>query len=239
MPADEGFPWLLSSCIRKVGFDIEGAVSQPEKESVMNTAMTILYKVHDNLYVNLTNKCPCACTFCVRLSMDTVSSIDERSLWLEREPSFDEIVAEFDKYNVAEFKEIVFCGFGEPTERLDTLIAVARYVKERFGSRVRVNTNGMADLIWERDTAPDFAGVVDTVSISLNSPDPVKYQKVVRCRFGERSFHAMLAFARNVKEYVPEVVLTTVETVLSREEEERCAEICREIGVTYRIRPWE
>ena len=230
---------MLSSCIRKVGFDIEGAVSQPEKESVMNKAMTILYKVHDNLYVNLTNKCPCACTFCVRLSMDTVSSIDERSLWLEREPSFDEIVAEFDKYNVAEFKEIVFCGFGEPTERLDTLIAVARYVKERFGSRVRVNTNGMADLIWERDTAPDFAGVVDTVSISLNSPDPVKYQKVVRCRFGERSFHAMLAFARNVKEYVPEVVLTTVETVLSREEEERCAEICREIGVTYRIRPWE
>ena len=205
----------------------------------MNKAMTILYKVHNNLYVNLTNKCPCACTFCVRLSMDTVSSIDERSLWLEREPTYEEIIAEFEAYNVAEFEEVVFCGFGEPTERLDVLIAVARYVKERFGSRVRVNTNGMADLIWERDTAPDFAGVVDTVSISLNSPDPVKYQEVVRCRFGEKSFHAMLAYARNVKKYVPEVVLTTVETVLSREEEERCAEICREIGVTYRIRPWE
>ena len=205
----------------------------------MNKAMTILYKVHDNLYVNLTNKCPCACTFCVRQSMDTVSAIDGRSLWLEREPTYEEVIAEFSKYDLAQFKELVFCGFGEPTERLDVLIAVARYAKERYGCRIRVNTNGMADLIWERDTSADFAGVVDTVSISLNSPDPVKYQEVVRCRFGEKSFQAMLDFARNVKRYVPEVVLTTVETVLSKEEEGGCAEICRELGVTYRIRPWE
>jgi len=205
----------------------------------MNKAMTILYKVHNNLYVNLTNRCPCACTFCVRLSMDTVSSIDERSLWLEREPSYEEIASEFDKYDMADFEELVFCGYGEPTERLDVLAAVAHYAKERFGCRVRVNTNGMADLIWGRDTSADFAGIVDVVSISLNSPDPEKYQSVVRSRFGEKSFHAMLAFAQNVKRYVPEVVLTTVETVLTKEEEERCAEICRNIGVTYRIRPWE
>lgn len=205
----------------------------------MKKAMTILYKVHNNLYVNLTNRCPCACTFCVRQSMDTVSSIDERSLWLEREPTLEEILKEFDGYNLSEFNEVVFCGYGEPTERLDVLVQVARYVKERFGSRVRVNTNGMADLIWARDTSADFAGVVDTVSISLNSPDPVKYQEVVRCRFGERSFYAMLEFAKNVKKHVPQVVLTTVETVLTKEEEARCAEICREIGVSYRIRPWE
>lgn len=205
----------------------------------MKKAMTILYKVHGNLYVNLTNRCPCACTFCVRQSMDTVSSIDERSLWLEREPELEEILAEFDKYNLSDFEEVVFCGFGEPTERLDVLVQVARYVKEKFGCRVRVNTNGMADLIWGRDTSADFEGVVDTVSISLNSPDPVKYQEVVRCRFGEKSFHAMLEFAKNVSKRVPQVVLTTVETVLTKEEEARCAEICREIGVAYRIRPWE
>lgn len=205
----------------------------------MKKAMTILYKVHNNLYVNLTNRCPCSCTFCVRQNMDTVSSIDDRSLWLEREPELDEILAEFDKYNLSDFEEVVFCGYGEPTERLDVLVQVARYVKERFGSRVRVNTNGMADLIWGRDTSSDFEGVVDTVSISLNSPDPVKYQEVVRCRFGDKSFHAMLEFARNVKKHVPQVILTTVDTVLTKEEEERCAQICREIGVTYRIRPWE
>ncbi len=205
----------------------------------MKKAMTILYKVHNNLYVNLTNRCPCSCTFCVRQNMDTVSSIDDRSLWLEREPELDEIFAEFDKYNLSDFEEVVFCGYGEPTERLDVLVQVARYVKERFGSRVRVNTNGMADLIWGRDTSSDFEGVVDTVSISLNSPDPVKYQEVVRCRFGDKSFHAMLEFARNVKKHVPQVILTTVDTVLTKEEEERCAQICREIGVTYRIRPWE
>lgn len=206
---------------------------------VMKKAMTILYKVHNNLYVNLTNRCPCSCTFCVRQNMDTVSSIDDRSLWLEREPELDEILAEFDKYNLSDFEEVVFCGYGEPTERLDVLVQVARYVKERFGSRVRVNTNGMADLIWGRDTSSDFEGVVDTVSISLNSPDPVKYQEVVRCRFGDKSFHAMLEFARNVKKHVSQVILTTVDTVLTKEEEERCAQICREIGVTYRIRPWE
>ncbi len=205
----------------------------------MKKAMTILYKVHNNLYVNLTNRCPCSCTFCVRQNMDTVSSIDDRSLWLEREPELDEILAEFDKYNLSDFEEVVFCGYGEPTERLDVLVQVARYVKERFGSRVRVNTNGMADLIWGRDTSSDFEGVVDTVSISLNSPDPVKYQEVVRCRFGDKSFHAMQEFARNVKKHVPQVILTTVDTVLTKEEEERCAQICREIGVTYRIRPWE
>lgn len=205
----------------------------------MKKAMTILYKVHNNLYVNLTNRCPCSCTFCVRQNMDTVSSIDERSLWLEREPSLEEVIEEFGKYDLSAFEEVVFCGFGEPTERLDVLIATARFVKDSFGSRVRVNTNGMADLIWGRDTSADFAGVVDTVSISLNSPDPVKYQEVVRCRFGERSFHAMLEFAKNVSRHVPQVILTTVETVLTREEEERCAQICRELGVSYRIRPWE
>ncbi|MCQ2444469.1 MAG: TatD family nuclease-associated radical SAM protein [Mailhella sp.] len=204
----------------------------------MNKAMTILYKVHGNLYVNLTNRCPCSCTFCLRQEADTVSEVDRRSLWLEHEPSFDEIVADFANYDMKEFGELVFCGYGEPTERLDVLLAVARYAKDTFGIKVRVNTNGMADLIWNRDTTPDFASLVDTVSISLNNPDPVRYQEIVRCRYGAGSFDAMLTFAKNVHRHVPDVVLTTVETVLTRDEEAQCARICEELGVTYRIRPW-
>lgn len=205
----------------------------------MKKGMTILYKVHDNLYVNLTNRCPCACTFCLRQNMDTVSAIDDRPLWLEHEPSFEEVIADFANYNMSDYKEVVFCGYGEPTERLDVLLRVAKYVKENFGNKVRVNTNGMADLLWERDTASDFEGLVDTISISLNTPDPVRYQELVRCRFGEKSFDAMLSFAKNVKNYVPNVVLSTVDTTLTKEEEERCAQICKDIGVTYRIRAWE
>ncbi len=202
-------------------------------------AMTILYKVHNNLYVNLTNKCPCACTFCLRQNMDTVSHVDDRSLWLEHEPSFEEIQEEFKKYDMSEFEEVVFCGYGEPTERLDMLLQVAAYVKKEFNCKTRVNTNGMADLIWERNTTPDFEGLIDTVSISLNTPNPEKYHELVRCKFGMKSFDAMLTFAKNVRKYVPNVVLTTVDTTLTKEEEEECRKICDSLGVTYRIRPWE
>lgn len=202
-------------------------------------AMTILYRVHHNLYVNLTNRCPCACTFCLRQNMDTVSHEDTRSLWLEHEPDYDEIIEAFSAYDMSEFQEVVFCGYGEPTERLDMLLKVASYVKEHFGNKIRVNTNGMADLIWQRDTTQDFKGLVDTVSISLNTPDPEKYHELVRCKFGMKSFDAMLTFARNVRRYVPNVVLTTVDTTLTKGEEEQCRRICEDLGVTYRIRPWE
>ncbi len=205
----------------------------------MKKAMTILYKVHNNLYVNLTNRCPCACTFCLRQNMDTVSEVDDRSLWLEHEPTYEEILEDFKNYDMTEFNEVVFCGYGEPTERLDMLLKVAAYVKESFGNKIRVNTNGMADLIWGKDTTPDFEGLVDTVSISLNTPNPEKYHELVRCKFGMKSFDAMLSFAKNVRKYVPNVVMTTVDTTLTKEEEEQCREICRELGVTYRIRPWE
>ncbi len=205
----------------------------------MKKAMTILYKVHNNLYVNLTNRCPCACTFCLRQNMDTVSEVDDRSLWLEHEPTYEEILEDFKNYDMTEFNEVVFCGYGEPTERLDMILKVAAYVKETFGNRVRVNTNGMADLIWEKDTTPDFEGLVDTVSISLNTPNPERYHELVRCKFGMKSFDAMLTFAKNVRKYVPNVVLTTVDTTLTKEEEAQCAKICEELGVTYRIRPWE
>lgn len=205
----------------------------------MKKGMTILYKVHNNLYVNLTNRCPCACTFCLRNNMDTVSEYDDSPLWLEHEPTVEEVEKEFDKFNMSDFGELVFCGYGEPTERLDALLEVAKFAKEKFGIKVRVNTNGMADLIWNRDTAPEFEGLVDTVSISLNNPDPVKYQELVRCKFGGDSFEAMKKFAGNVRKYVPNVVLTTVDTTISKDEEAMCAKICSDLGVTYRIRPWE
>ena len=95
--------------------------------------MTILYKVHNNLYVNLTNKCPCSCTFCLRQTMDHVGESD--SLWLTREPEYDEIIADFANFDVASFDELVFCGFGEPTERIDVLLKVARYFKETYHKR--------------------------------------------------------------------------------------------------------
>lgn len=199
--------------------------------------MVILYEVHDNLYVNMTNKCPCACTFCLRQTRDEMNH--SGSLWLEREPSVEEVKAEFDKFNMEKYKEVVFCGFGEPTERLEDLLEVAAYVKEKFGKPIRINTNGLSDLIWQKDTAPMYEGLADTISISLNTPNKERYYELTRSKFGIDSFDAMLTFAGNVSKYVPNVVLSTVDTTLTKEEEAQCAEICQKLGVTYRIRPWE
>ena len=197
---------------------------------------TILYPYHGNLYVNLTNRCPCRCTFCLRQNRDEMDG--SGSLWLDHEPTAEEIKAEFKKFDLASFGELVFCGFGEPTERLDAVVEITKYVKENYDIPVRINTNGLSDLIHGRDTAADFAGI-DTVSISLNTPDREKYLSLTRSRFGIESFDAMLRFAGNVKNYVSKVVLSTVGTTITPEEEERCARICEELGVTYRIRPVE
>lgn len=199
--------------------------------------MTILYKVHQNLYVNMTNRCPCACVFCLRQSRDSME--DSGSLWLEHEPTVDEVIAELDKFQLSDYKELVFCGFGEPTERLEDMLQVCKYVKENFKMPIRVNTNGLADLIHEKDAAPLFSGLVDTISISLNTPNPKRFYELTRSKFGLPSFDAMIRFAKNVKKYVPNVIMSTVETTLTKEEEEQCAQICKEIGVTYRIRKWE
>lgn len=199
--------------------------------------MELLYKVHNNLYVNLTNKCPCACTFCLRQTMDRIGESDR--LWLEREPEAEEVIAEFSKWDMSKFNEVVFCGFGEPTEALDKLLQVARFVKETYNKPIRINTNGLGDLIHGRDITEDLKGLIDTVSISLNTPNAARYHELVRSKFGDQSFDAMLTFAKNCVKVIPNVVLTTVDTTLTKEEEAQCRAICDEIGATYRIRPWE
>lgn len=198
---------------------------------------SILYKVHDNLYINLTNRCPCACTFCLRQTMDRVGESD--SLWLKEEPDLETVKTEFAKFDVGQFREIVFCGFGEPTEQLDLLLEVARFAKEAYGKPIRLNTNGLGDLVNGRSIAPELAGLVDTVSISLNTPDKEAYLQLVHPKFGERSYDALLAFAAECVKYVPRVALTTVDTTLTKEQEAECAAICQKLGATYRIRPWE
>ncbi len=199
--------------------------------------MTILYQVHDNLYVNMTNRCPCACTFCLRQNRNEMEH--SGSLWLEREPSAEEVKAAFADWDMDRFKEVVFCGFGEPTERIEEVLEVAAFVKTQYNKTIRINTNGLGSLIHGRDIAPSFAGKIDIVSISLNTPNAEEYNKLTRSKFGIAAYQGMLDFAREVKQYVSQVVMTTVETTITKEEEAQCRAICEELGVTYRIRPFE
>ena len=199
--------------------------------------MTILYEVHNNLYVNLTNKCPCACTFCLRQTRDHMEN--SGSLWLREEPTLEQIIDDFNNFNMNNYEEVVFCGFGEPTERIDIILQVARFIKDKYNKKTRINTNGLGNLINERDITPELEGLIDTVSISLNTPNKERYYELTRSRFGIDSFDAMLDFAKRASKFVPDVVLTTVETTITKEEEKECQMICDKLGVRYRIRPWE
>lgn len=199
--------------------------------------MTILYKVHNNLYVNLTNKCPCACTFCLRQTRDHME--DSGVLWLEKEPTVDEVIADFANFNMDDYDEVVFCGFGEPTERIDVLLEVAAYVKKTYNKPTRINTNGLGNLVNGRDITPELKGLIDTVSISLNTPNKERYYELTRSKFGIGSFDAMIDFAKEAVKYVPHVVMTTVATTITKEDEAECQRICDNIGVKYRIRPFE
>lgn len=192
--------------------------------------------IRHNVYVNLTNKCSCSCTFCLRNTKEMDKS---NNLWLDREPSHDEIIAEFEKYDITKFNEIIFCGFGEPTMALDTLLKVAAYLKNRNAATpIRINTNGLGDLVHEKELAPLFKGLVDTISISLNASNAEEYLRLTRNKFGIESYDAMLKFAVNCKAYVPKVVMTVVDCI-GQHEIDACQAVCDKIGVTLRVRPFE
>ena len=199
--------------------------------------MTITYPVNKGLYINMTNRCPCACTFCLRHNAEGVYGSD--SLWLEREPTVQEVCDSVDTWDLTQFEEVVFCGYGEPTERLEDLLLVAKHIKSKGNIKIRINTNGLADLIWQKQTAPQLEGLIDTVSISLNTPNKEDYLKVVRPKFGVESYDAMLHFAKDCTAHVPNVVMTVVDVVTSKEEQEQCRKICENIGARLRVRPFE
>lgn len=199
--------------------------------------MTITYPVNKGLYINMTNRCPCNCTFCLRHNAEGVYGSD--SLWLDREPTVQEVCDSVDTWDLTQFDEVVFCGYGEPTERLEDLLLVAKYIKAKGDIKIRINTNGLADLIWQKQTAPSLKGLIDTVSISLNTPNQEDYLKVVRPKFGAGSYDAMLRFTKDCTAYVPNVVMTVVDVVTSKEEQEQCRKICENIGARLRVRPFE
>lgn len=200
----------------------------------MQKAMTISYEIDGSLYLNITNKCPCSCTFCIRNNGDGAYGSDP--LWLEHQPTFDEIKDNLSHRDLSSYKQIVFCGYGEPTNELGLLIQTAKYIRSVCTTPIRINTNGLSDLINKRETAHEFKGVADSVSISLNASTKEAYDAVTRPSFKNAdSFAAMLKFASDVKEYVPQVMFTVVD-VIGEEEIARTQAIADKIGVQLRVR---
>ena len=189
------------------------------------------------LYINLTNRCNNDCPFCLRQKKVMTA---ENSLWLEHEPTVDEVKKELDAAPLDIVTEIVFCGFGEPTIRLDALLELLKYIKKiRPQIPTRLNTNGLGNLEHRRNIERDFENILDTASISLNAATPERYLQITCSKFGLQAYDAMLTFAENIKNFVPHVVLTIVDKVTPPAEIEQCKKICEGRGLTLRIRPYE
>ena len=195
--------------------------------------MVIVYEVGAGLYVNMTNRCSNACEFCVRQVADGTYG----ELWLDREPSCEELLAELEKNQPADHTELVFCGYGEPTERFDDMLCVAKEMRRRYpGLRIRLNTNGHANLICRRDVTPEFAGVFDSVSISLNAANAKDYVKICVPEFGEAAFDGLLDFAQRAKQYVPQVQLSVVRESIPDSEIVACQRLADACGIPLRVR---
>jgi TatD family-associated radical SAM protein len=180
----------------------------------------------------MTNRCSNRCDFCIRNFGDGIGDSDR--LWLEREPTVEETAADIIK-NAPGCTEIVFCGYGEPLMRLDDLTAVCKKVKPATGLPIRINTNGQSDLINGRPTAQELAGLVDTVSISLNAPDAQGYDQICHSDYGTKAYDALLRFAADCKKYIPQVVLSVVD-VMRPEDIEKCRLVAEKVGVRFRVR---
>lgn len=194
---------------------------------------TITYVYGDKIYLNLTNKCSNNCEFCIRRNND---GLLDYYLWLDKEPTADEVIADLEKYELDKYDEAVFCGFGEPLYAIDVLIETAEWLKAH-GVKTRLNTNGQAGLISGPDTALKLKGRIDTVSISLNASDAEKYQKICHCKFNEEGFFEMLRFAVQCKKEGIRTVLSVVD-VIGEEEVEKCRKVAKNVGVDFRVRTY-
>ncbi|MGC2062083.1 MAG: TatD family hydrolase [Thermodesulfovibrionales bacterium] len=187
----------------------------------------IAYRIRDSLYLNITNRCTNACTFCVKFQTDYVKG---HNLRLDHEPSEEEVREAIG--DPSRYKEIVFCGYGEPLSRLDIVKGIASWVKRQHG-RVRVNTNGQANLIHKRKIIPELQGLVDSISISLDAQDEETYVKICKPVFPD-AFQEILQFIREAKEVIPDVRVTVV--ALEGVDIEKCRSIAEDLGVGFTVR---
>ena len=192
-----------------------------------------VYEFGDSIYINLTNECSNSCDFCIRNFKEGVGGSE---LWLEHEPSAEEVERALEKYDLSKYRAAVFCGFGEPTCAFDRMLEVAGWLKAR-GVHTRVNTNGQANLInGITDAAARMAPVIDSVSVSLNASTAEKYQESCHSRFGEEGYTAMLDFVRDCVRAGIDTTVSVVDLIGEREVA-ACGKIADNLGAKYRVRP--
>ncbi len=190
----------------------------------------IAYRIRDSLYLNITNRCTNACTFCAKFADFTVKG---HHLQLDHEPHIEEVKRAIGDPH--QFTEVVFCGYGEPLLRLELVKEVAAWLKGQ-GLKVRVNTDGQANLVHGRNILPELEGLIDSVSVSLNAPEAAIYQQICRSRFGEKGYQAVREFLRMAPHHIPSVTATAV--TLPGIDIDACRKVAEALGVVFREREY-
>ena len=224
---------------RKQGGVNNGAKNQngggKEKNAADNRKDTYVYALDGNLYINLTNKCSNGCSFCVR---NERASYYGNYLWLRHgDPTPEKVIAAINGMgDIKKFKEVVFCGFGEPTYKVAEMCAVAEYVHEK-GLTTRLNTNGQGNLVNKRDILPELKGKIDKINISLNASCAEKYQPICRSMFGEAGYTAILDFARLARKNGIECWFSVVDCI-GEDEVAACKRVADSVGIPLRVRAY-
>ncbi|MBI2119557.1 MAG: radical SAM protein [Elusimicrobia bacterium] len=192
------------------------------------------YQYKDALYLNITPRCPTACSFCIKFSWEYMYR--NYNLLLPKEPSVEEVLATIQ--NPERYSEIVFCGYGESSYRLLEMERISLYLKQHGAKKIRLNTIGLGNLINGRDISQELAGFLDVVSISLNTLDPEEWKKVHRPlpEFKEKGFESVLEFIRACAKKIPETFVTAVE--MGVQDKEKFENFVLKLGAKARFRPF-
>jgi TatD DNase family protein len=190
---------------------------------------SIAYRLRDSLYLNITNRCTIACVFCGKWKSFMLRDFNLR---LKKEPTAEEILNAAGDPSI--YNEIVFVGWGESLLRMNVVKEVSRRLKEKGARRIRVDTDGLANLVHKRNVLPEIKGLVDAISISLNAQDAPTYAKVCPSKYGEKAYFAVVDFIKEAKNYIPDVTASVV--TIPGVDVERCREIVEGLGVKYRPR---
>ncbi len=193
--------------------------------------MTVAYELGENLYLNLTNRCNNNCQFCVRNFKDGVA---DYNLWLEEEPSIKTVIKELKSFNLDSYQEIIFCGYGEPLIRFKAVIEIAKYIKNNSRTLIRVNTNGQANLIHQKNILPFLSEVIDKISISLNASNAQMYKEICQPVAGQEAFQAVISFIKEARKYISEVVASVVN--YPGVNVSQCQNIAQELEVDFKLR---
>jgi TatD DNase family protein len=197
---------------------------------VWDQSARIAYRIRNSLYLNITNRCSNRCSFCAKFDDFAVKG---HNLLLDSEPSFEEVIAAVGRPQGID--EIVFCGYGEPLIRLDLVKQIASELKGR-GYTIRINTDGQANLVHERNILPELAGLVDSISVSLNAPDAITYGTLCNTPYGAAGFDGVCAFIREAGRHIPEVVASAV--TVPGIDISACRSLAESLGAVFRVREY-